>query len=580
MDSVQILIITAGANTSVTSYLAANLLERAAHQLDWQVQLECYSPLVALQEFSAEQIANADVILVASDRPLDLSRFDGKALYQGDLLSALKDPQTWLQQAKAQAQIYTHAPVPIVVAVTACPTGVAHTFMAANALQEAATNMGVSLWVETQGALGKKNPLTSAQVAQATVVIVAADIEVDKSRFVGKRLYRTNTRQALRQPQQIIEQALAQSTLYLPHTQQSAIDPFVDEGVSTFSSASQNTANSAAHQAYQHLLTGVSFMLPLVVAGGLLIALSLVFGIDAQSGTLADALQQIGIAAFALMIPLLSGYIAYSMAGRSGLAPGMIGGMLASTLDAGFIGGIASGFIAGYSVRLLLHHLTLPTNLAALKPVLIIPLLASLITGLLMTYIVGGPVAWLMSALTDFLNSLGAVNALLLGALLGAMMGFDMGGPVNKAAYAFAVGLLTAHNYGPMAAAMAAGMVPALGMGLATLLARYKFTLSEREAGKAAWVLGLCFISEGAIPFAAKDPLRVIPATLVGGAVAGALAMGWGAKLVAPHGGIFVFFIPYAIEPMLGYAIAIASGTLVTGGMYAVLKRAHSHYYS
>lgn len=573
MDRVQILMITAGANTSVTSYLAANLLEQAAHRLNWEVQLECYSPLVALQEFSAEQITNADLVLVASDHTLELSRFEGKALYQGDLQSALKNPSQWLKQGKAQAQIYTHTVAPVVVAVTACPTGVAHTFMAAKALQDAAMSMGVSLWVETQGALGKKSPLTPTQIAQAAVVIVAADIEVDKSRFVGKRLYRTNTRQALRRPQQIIEQALAHSTLYLPRTQQSTRDPYVDEDVSRPSTVKSNASYSAAHQTYQHLLTGVSFMLPLVVAGGLLIALSLVFGIDAQSGTLADALMQIGNAAFALMIPLLSGYIAYSMAGRSGLAPGMLGGMLASTLGAGFIGGIASGFIAGYSVRLLLHHLTLPANLAALKPVLIIPLLASLITGLIMIYIVGGPVAWLMSALTDFLNSLGTVNALLLGALLGAMMGFDMGGPVNKAAYAFAVGLLTTHNYGPMAAAMAAGMVPALGMGLATLLARHKFTASEREAGKAAWVLGLCFISEGAIPFAAKDPLRVIPATLLGGAVAGALAMGWGAKLVAPHGGIFVFFIPHAIEPMLGYAIAIASGTLVTGVLYSLLKR-------
>lgn len=416
--------------------------------------------------------------------------------------------------------------------------------------------------------------LTTTQIAQATVVIVAADIEVDKSRFVGKRLYRTNTRQALRRPQHIIEQALLRSALYLPRTQQSSADPYVNANPEKADTITSQTPYLAAHQGYQHLLTGVSFMLPLVVAGGLLIALSLMFGIDTQANSLADALMQMGNAAFALMIPLLSGYIAYSIAGRSGLALGMLGGMLASTLDAGFLGGIASGFIAGYSVRLLLHHISLPTHLAALKPILLIPLLASLCTGLIMIYVVGAPIGWLMSTLTDFLDSLGTMNALLLGALIGAMMGFDMGGPVNKAAYAFTVGLLTTHNYGPMAAAMAGGMVPSLGMGLATLLARYKFTRDERETGKAAWILGLCFISEGAIPFAAKDPLRVIPATVAGGAVAGALAMGWGAKLVAPHGGIFVFFIPHALEPILSYCIAIALGTLVTGILYSVLKRA------
>lgn len=317
-------------------------------------------------------------------------------------------------------------------------------------------------------------------------------------------------------------------------------------------------------------------MLPMVVAGGLIIALSFVFGINAaeQEGSLAAALMQIGGAsAFALMIPVLSGYIAYSIADRPGIAPGMIGGMLASTLGAGFLGGIISGFLAGYCARWLAQKVPMPTSLSALKPILVIPLFASLFTGLIMIYVVGTPVAWIMNALTEFLNNMGSTNAVLLGVLIGAMMCFDMGGPVNKAAYAFSVGLLASQTYGPMAAAMAAGMVPALGMGLATLLARRKFNASEQEAGKAACVLGLCFISEGAIPFAARDPLRVIPCCMLGGALTGALSMLVGAKLLAPHGGIFVFFIPNAIQPLGGYALAIAAGSVVTAISYALIKR-------
>jgi len=314
----------------------------------------------------------------------------------------------------------------------------------------------------------------------------------------------------------------------------------------------------------------------MVVAGGLLIALSFVFGIEAfkEQGTLAAALMQIGgDAAFKLMVPMLAGYIAWSIADRPGLAPGMIGGLLASTLGAGFLGGIVAGLLAGYSARAIAQWIPLPASVAALKPILIIPLLASLFTGLVMIYVVGSPVAAMMGALTDFLAGMGTTNAVLLGLLLGGMMCVDLGGPINKAAYAFSVGLLASQSYAPMAAVMAGGMVPPIGMGIATLLARRKFAQSEREAGKAALVLGLCFISEGAIPFAAKDPLRVIPASIAGGALTGALSMLFGCKLLAPHGGLFVLLIPNAMNHALLYLLAIAIGSVVTGVLYALLKR-------
>ena len=317
-------------------------------------------------------------------------------------------------------------------------------------------------------------------------------------------------------------------------------------------------------------------MLPVVVAGGLLIALSFVFGIEAfkEEGTMAAALMQIGGAsAFALMIPVLSGFIAFSIADRPGLAPGLIGGMLASSTGAGFLGGILAGFVAGYVAKFIADKVDIHESMAALKPILIIPLVASLITGLVMIYIVGGPVSAIMTALTEFLNSMGSANAILLGILLGAMMCFDLGGPVNKTAYTFGVGLLASQTYAPMAAIMAAGMVPALGMGVATFLARSKFIDSEIEAGKASFVLGLCFISEGAIPFAAEDPVRVIPCCMAGGALTGALSMLFGAQLLAPHGGLFVLFIPGAISPVFLYLAAIAAGTAVTGISYAFVKK-------
>ena len=446
-------------------------------------------------------------------------------------------------------------PAGTLVAVTACPTGIAHTFMAAEALTRAARAKGYAIRVETQGSVGAKNTLTPEEIAQADAVIIGADTHVSTERFAGKRLLQTSVGEALKQADRVVEQALA-----LPEPAD-AVRPAV--------------LQSEPAGAYKHLLTGVSFMLPFVVAGGLLLALSFVFGIDAykQPGTLPAALKGIGDAAFALMVPALAGYLAYSIADRPGLAPGFIGGMLAQQLNAGFLGGIAAGFLAGFVARTLRDRIRLPRNLEGLKPVLVIPLLSALIVGLLMTYVIGAPVAALMGALTRFLTGMSGANAVLLGLLLGAMVAFDTGGPINKAAYAFAVGLLGSSTFTPMAAVMVAGMTPPLGLALATVVAKSRFTLQEREAGKAAAVLGLAFITEGAIPYAARDPLRVIPSIVFGSAVAGAVSMGFGCALRAPHGGVFVLAIPNAVAPLGPYVLALVAGTLATTLALLVLKR-------
>jgi PTS system fructose-specific IIC component len=322
-------------------------------------------------------------------------------------------------------------------------------------------------------------------------------------------------------------------------------------------------------------------MIPFVVAGGILIALAFAVGgylvVNDTSSSLGASLFQIGAkAGFLLFIPVLAGFISYSIADRPGIAPGMIGGVLASQTGAGFLGALIAGFLAGYTVYWLNRLIKLPRNLLGLMPVLVLPLLGSLIVGLLMIYVVGGPVHFINQAMLNGLKSLGTGNAALLGLVLGLMIAFDMGGPVNKAAYTFSVGLLLDQHtplYAPMAAVMAAGMVPPLGIALATILFKNRFTHDEREAGKAAWVLGAAFITEGAIPFAAEDPLRVIPALMTGSAVTGILSMLFGSQLHVPHGGIFVLFIPGVINNLPLYLLSILIGTVVTAGMLYLLKR-------
>tara|TARA_R110001583_G_scaffold10601_1_gene48632 strand:- start:4700 stop:6448 length:1749 start_codon:yes stop_codon:yes gene_type:complete len=568
-----IVIVTACPSGVANSIIAAGLLKQASEKLNIKASIECQSTVLPVNVLTAADIASADVIIIATNSDIDTTRFVGKKVYQGAIADCTADPQAWLDNAINTAQeltasnvskgaviaatTATSSSVKKIVAITACPTGVAHTFMAAEALESEAKRQGHIIKVETRGSVGAKNQLTDQDIADADLVIIAADIEVSLGRFNGKRLYKTSTSLALKKTEQEMNKAFEQASVF------------------------QATGNANSSQSeekkgvYKHLMTGVSHMLPVVIAGGLLIALSFVFGIEAfkEKGTIAATLMDIGGgAAFALMIPVLAGFIAFSIADRPGLAPGLIGGMLASQLGAGFLGGIAAGFIAGYAAKFIADKVSLPQSMEALKPILIIPFVASLFTGLVMIYVVGGPVASIMVALTEFLTNMGSTNAILLGIVLGCMMCFDLGGPVNKAAYTFGVGLLASQSYGPMAAIMAAGMVPALGMGLATFLAKKKFIDSEREAGKASFVLGLCFISEGAIPFAAKDPMRVIPSCMAGGALTGGLSMLFGAQLLAPHGGLFVLLIPNAISPVLMYLVAIAAGTAVTGFTYAFLK--------
>lgn len=452
-----------------------------------------------------------------------------------------------------------------IIAVTTCPTGIAHTFMAANSLKKAAAELGHTIKVETLGAVGVENELTAEEIKTADLVIIAADAKVDTERFVGKKVYGTSTGAAIKDGRQVIETAFRDATV-IPAKHSSYLDNVAQ---------SKGELTAQRKGLYKHLMTGVSYMLPLVVAGGLAIALSFVFGIKAfeVKGTLAAALMDIGGgAAFALMVPILAAFIGYSIADRPGLTPALVGGMLASKTGAGFLGGMIAGLLAGYLALWLKNTIKLPQTLEGLKPILIIPFLASVTVGLLMIYVIGAPMKAIMDGLTAFLTSMSATNATLLGLLLGAMMAFDMGGPVNKAAYTFAVGLLASQVYGPMAAVMAAGMTPPLGLALATYLGKKKYTAEEREAGKAAAVLGISFITEGAIPFAAADPFRVIPSIMVGSAVTGALSNLFGCTLKAPHGGVFVLPIPNAVGQVGLYIVAIAIGTVLTAVMVNLLK--------
>ncbi len=533
----------------------------------------------------------ADAVLLVGDATAEVARLSGHPLIATTVIEAIRHPDQALRQAislttlmpQAAVPISAPAPAPVplaaevpasaapaagpagsrkLVGITACPTGIAHTFMAAAALEKGAAKLGYTMRVETQGSVGAKTPLTAAEIAEADAVVIAADTGVDTSRFAGKRMVVAGTGDALKDAPGLINRALA-------------AEPSAASDAPSSASASQGSA-AQVPGIYKHLMTGVSYMIPLVTAGGLCIALSFAFGIEAfkEAGSLPAALFQIGAqSALALMVPVLAAFIAFSISDRPGIAPGLVGGMLANALGAGFLGGIVAGFLAGYAARFIRDQLPFPQSLEGLKPVLVIPLLATLITGLLMIYVLGTPIAAAQAWLTQFLQTMGTSNAVILGVLLGAMMAVDMGGPVNKAAYAFGVGLLGSATYAPMAAVMAAGMTPPLGIAIASVIARSRFSQEERDAAKAAAVLGAAFITEGAIPFAAKDPVRVIPSLVAGSAVAGGLSMLLGCTLRAPHGGIFVVGIPGAVGNPIGYLAAIVGGAVVTGLALAVLKR-------
>ncbi|MEU0357040.1 PTS fructose transporter subunit IIABC [Streptomyces cyaneofuscatus] len=504
------------------------------------------------------------------------------ALIRGEEPAPEPEATTPIAAAEEAAPAEDDAPFRI-VAVTSCPTGIAHTYMAAESLTAAGRAEGVEVTVETQGSAGFSK-LDPAVIAAADAVIWAHDVEVrEKARFRGKPLVDVGVKAGINRPAELIAEARRKA-------ERGEIAAVPQSGDGPADGADDASGADGAHFGVRlrtYLMSGVSYMVPFVAAGGLLIALSFAIGgyeiadaksvadhfVWGQADSWAALLNQIGSAAFGFLVPVLAGYIAYGMADRPALVPGFVGGAIALTVDAGFLGGLVAGLLAG-AVVMAIQRFPVHATLRGIMPVLVIPLIASAVVGFLMFIVVGKPIAALQSALTDWLNGLSGSNAVILGVVLGLMMCFDMGGPLNKVAYAFAVGGLADPTDGSlkvMAAVMAAGMVPPLAMALATTVRKKLFTRTERENGRAAWVLGASFITEGAIPFAAADPLRVIPSVMAGGAVTGALSMAFGCTLRAPHGGIFV--VPLIGEPFL-YLLAIAAGTLVATALVILLKGA------
>lgn len=576
----KIVAVTACPTGIAHTIMAAEALKKVGANMGHEIKVETQGSEGVNDVLSQDDILQADLVIIAADIYVDPSRFAGKPMHAVSTSDAIRKTKAVIEAALVESELSKEDSAPqfpaepvlsqktsdqkFIVGVTSCPTGIAHTFMAAEALKKAAEGLGYEVKIETQGSVGAKNVLTREEIARADAVIIAADAFVDTSRFAGKPLYETTTKEALHKGTDAIQAALSAPK---PATQDLA------RKVSELKKERSATRTGP----YKHLMTGVSYMLPMVVAGGILIALAFAFGgiyAGQAEGTLGWALMQIGgSTAFALFVPVLAGFIAYSIADRPGITPGLVGGMLASTVGAGFLGGILVGFIAGYLTRFLNDIIKLPENLQGLKPVLILPVLSTLAVGLLMIYLIGPPVKIALNTLETWLAGMQQGSALMLGLILGAMMAFDMGGPVNKAAYTFSVGLLASKIYTPMAATMAAGMVPPLGLALAATLFKSRFTTDEHEASKAAYVLGISFITEGAIPYAARDPFRVIPSIMVGSAITGALSMVFDVNLLVPHGGVFVLFIPSAVTHLINYVFAIAAGTIVTTGMLFILKK-------
>lgn len=461
-----------------------------------------------------------------------------------------------------------------ILAVTGCPTGIAHTYMAAEALEKKAKEMGCRIKVETRGSGGAKNVLTKAEIAEADCIIVAADTQVPMERFAGKPVIQCKVADGISKSEELLKRAIS-GHVSLYKADKAAENEMEEEG-----------KDSIGHQIYKHLMNGVSHMLPFVVGGGILIAIAFLidgFAVDLNSlpleergnfGTitpLAALFKGIGGTAFGFMLPILAGFIAMSIADRPGLAVGFVGGAIAANGTSGFLGALVAGFLAGYLVLLLKKLFEkLPKSLDGLKPVLLYPLIGIFLVGVIMTFIVEPPIGALNTLINNGLNGLNGASAILLGALLGGMMSVDMGGPVNKAAYVFGTASIAAGNYNIMAAVMIGGMVPPIAIALATLFFKNKFTAEERKAGPTNFIMGLSFITEGAIPFAASDPLHVLPACIVGSAIAGAISMAVDCTLMAPHGGIFVF--PTVGHPLL-YLAALAIGSAVGCVLLGLLKK-------
>lgn len=492
-----------------------------------------------------------------------------------DSAEKAKDEKEAAKEAKAKEPAEVKKDDVFIVAVTACPTGIAHTYMAAEAIEKKAKELGYQVKVETRGSGGAKNVLTDDEIAKAAGVIVACDTNVPTDRFDGKKVIECQVSDGINKAEELIKRIAAGDA-----------PVFKASGKKEASHSSIGGKESIGHQIYKHLMNGVSHMLPFVVGGGILIAIAFLidgFSVDLNSlpadqranfGTItqgAALFKGIGGTAFGFMLPILAGFIAMSIADRPGLAVGFVGGSIAANGTSGFLGALVAGFVAGYIVNLLKKIFSkLPESLDGVKPVLLYPLLGIFLIGVIMQFVVEPPIGALNTAINNGLNGLNGASAVVLGVLLGGMMAIDMGGPVNKAAYVFGTASIAAGNYNIMAAVMIGGMVPPLAIALATIFFKNKFTAEERKAGPTNFIMGLSFITEGAIPFAASDPLHVLPACAVGSAVAGGLSMAFGCTLMAPHGGIFV--VPTIGNPLM-YLVALVIGSFIACGLLGLLKK-------
>lgn len=486
-----------------------------------------------------------------------------------------KDEKEAAKEAKAKEPVEVKKDDVFIVAVTACPTGIAHTYMAAEAIEKKAKELGYQVKVETRGSGGAKNVLTDDEIAKAAGVIVACDTNVPTDRFDGKKVIECQVSDGINKAEELIKRIASGDA-----------PVFKASGKKEASHSSVGGKESVGHQIYKHLMNGVSHMLPFVVGGGILIAIAFLidgFSVDLNSlpadqranfGTITQAaamFKGIGGTAFGFMLPILAGFIAMSIADRPGLAVGFVGGSIAANGTSGFLGALVAGFVAGYIVLLLKKVFSkLPESLDGMKPVLLYPLLGIFLVGVIMQFVVEPPIGALNTAINNGLNGLNGASAVVLGVLLGGMMSVDMGGPVNKAAYVFGTASIAAGNYNIMAAVMIGGMVPPIAIALATIFFKNKFTADERKAGPTNFIMGLSFITEGAIPFAASDPLHVLPACVVGSAVAGVLSMAFGCTLMAPHGGIFV--VPTIGNPLM-YLVALVIGSFIACGLLGLLKK-------
>lgn len=492
-----------------------------------------------------------------------------------DSAEKAKDEKEAAKEVKAKEPVEVKKDDVFIVAVTACPTGIAHTYMAAEAIEKKAKELGYQVKVETRGSGGAKNVLTDDEIAKAAGVIVACDANVPTDRFDGKKVIECQVSDGINKTEELIKRIAAGDA-----------PVFKASGKKEASHSSVGGKESIGHQIYKHLMNGVSHMLPFVVGGGILIAIAFLidgFSVDLNSlpadqranfGTITQAaamFKGIGGTAFGFMLPILAGFIAMSIADRPGLAVGFVGGSIAANGTSGFLGALVAGFVAGYIVLLLKKVFSkLPESLDGMKPVLLYPLLGIFLIGVIMQFVVEPPIGALNTAINNGLNGLNGASAVVLGVLLGGMMAIDMGGPVNKAAYVFGTASIAAGNYNIMAAVMIGGMVPPLAIALATIFFKNKFTAEERKAGPTNFIMGLSFITEGAIPFAASDPLHVLPACAVGSAVAGGLSMAFGCTLMAPHGGIFV--VPTIGNPLM-YLVALVIGSFIACGLLGLLKK-------